>query len=114
MLKIPDRNSTLLFCVTTQAMSCCELLCCVVLCYNHHCESPAACEEHKSYRQTSQAYRLACTRLNWLNVHCTVSGTGFASKCRSNLECYPERAVVMQNPFDYLYRDHDVEGMSDG
>ncbi len=29
-------------------------------------------------------------------------------------ECYPERAVVMQNPFDYLYRDHDVEGMSDG
>ncbi len=36
------------------------------------------------------------------------------SRCCSNLECYPERAVVMQNPFDHLYRDHDVEGMSDG
>ncbi len=37
-----------------------------------------------------------------------------ASRCCSGLECYPEHAIVMQNPFDYLYRDHDVEGMSDG
>ncbi len=56
------------------------LLCCVVTHNNHHCESPSACEEHKSYRRTSQAYRLACTRLNLLNVHCTISGTACCFK----------------------------------
>ena len=24
------------------------------------------------------------------------------------------RDVCMQNPFEHLYRDHDIEGMSDG
>ena len=68
-------------------------------------------------------------RLNIRWIHSLVVSSS-TSHQRTPLSAYPVRRIftilrstfrlilipfsLLQNPFDHLYRDHDVEGMSDG
>ena len=91
-------------------------------CDSNLCANASACSCQHGHVSCLQSVRL--TKLEIQQVLCSMQNLVDHLLCcmqnpfRQSVCCMQNSVdhllCCMQNPFDHLYRDHDVEGMSDG